>query len=139
MTSHPARDMHGVVQKPERHQNSVPRDMTRPLYKSVSGCVSLIAPYGNFCIINLMARTVLRDDMDRIDAIMRRQSSFCLNRSDPQKTACPGKRHPDKTTIFRKLHLILHWVTTVLRLGLSLSADLFGRHFRAFGQGIQAA
>ena len=28
-----------------------------------SGC------YGNFCSISLMARTVLRDDMDRIDAI----------------------------------------------------------------------
>ena len=33
MISHPARNMNGVVQKAERHQNSVPRDMTRPSYK----------------------------------------------------------------------------------------------------------
>ena len=40
-----------------------------------------------------MARTVLRYDMDRIDAIMsmRRKPGSRWRRSDPQKAACPGQ------------------------------------------------
>ena len=40
-----------------------------------------------------MARTVLRYDMDRIDAIMsmRRKPGSCWRCSDPQKAACPGQ------------------------------------------------
>jgi hypothetical protein len=42
MTPHPARDMHRVVQKPERHRNSAPRaDMTRRPHESMSGRVNL--------------------------------------------------------------------------------------------------
>jgi len=49
MTFHPARHMHGVVQNPERHEYSAPRtDMTRPSDVGMSGCVNLIAAYGEF-------------------------------------------------------------------------------------------
>jgi hypothetical protein len=86
MTSRHTCDKHIMVQKPKRHQNFVARDMTRPAYKSMSGCVNLGALYGNGSIISFVARTVLRDDMDRIGTIMlmRRRPRLCLSRSDPR-------------------------------------------------------
>ena len=129
MTSHTARDMHGVVQKTERHRHSVPCDMTRSPHER-RGCVNLIAPYGNFRSISLTARTVPRDDMDRIDAIML---SSRLSLSDLQEAACRSKRRRGENGIFHRLHLIPRWATAVLTLGLSLSSSLFGRHVGAIG------
>jgi hypothetical protein len=116
MTVHPARDMHRMVQKPERPQNSITRvDMTRPSYMRMSGCVNLRAAHGHFCGISFRARTTVRDNVDRIDAIMimRRTPSLRLSRFDPQKAACPGNRRRGKTGIVRRFHLILHQMTAM--------------------------
>ena len=53
-----------------------------------------------------MARTVLRYDMDRIDAIMsmRRKPGSRWRRSDPKKQLAPASG--GKTGIFRRPHLI---------------------------------
>ena len=110
MTFHPARHMHGVVQNPERHEYSVPRtDMTRPSDVGMSGCVNLIAAYGEFRLVSVRARTVLRHNVKRIDAIMimRRTPRFRLRCSDPPKAACSGKRRHSKTHISRRFHHIV--------------------------------
>jgi hypothetical protein len=116
MTVHPARDMHRMAQKPERPQNSITRvDMTRPSYMRMSGGMNLRAAHGHFCGISFRARTTVRDNVDRIDAIMtmRRTPSLRLSRFDPQKAACPSNRRRGKTGIVRRLHLILHPMTAM--------------------------
>ncbi len=71
MAAHTARDMRGVVQKPERHRDSAAQaDVTGRPQESMSSCVNLTAGHGDFCIINFIARTEPRHDMHRIDAIM---------------------------------------------------------------------
>lgn len=108
MTSHHACDMHRMVQKPRRHQNFVPRDMTRPAYKSMSGWVNLGALYGNVSIISFVARTVLRRyGPYRYHHAYAQKPRLCLSRSDPQYPVRPRKRHA-KTSAFRRRHLILH-------------------------------
>ena len=78
--------MHRMVQKPERHHYAVPRDMARSPYKGMFRCANLAATYGNVSIIRFAARPVLRDNMDRIDAIMlmRRRPSFRLSHCNRQ-------------------------------------------------------
>jgi hypothetical protein len=110
MTSHPARDMRGVVQKPEHHRDSAAgADVTRRPHETMSDCVNLAAGHGDFRIINFMARTVLRNDMDGIDAIMIMRPSVRLRirRPGPQKAACPGEHRPGKTGISHGPHLDL--------------------------------
>jgi hypothetical protein len=86
MTSHETTGMNRMVQKPERYRYSVPRDLARPPYKGMLRCANPAAAYGNVSIIGFTARPVLRDNMDRIDAIMLmcRRSSFRLSRRDRQ-------------------------------------------------------
>jgi hypothetical protein len=101
-----------MVQKPERYRHSVPRNLARPPYKGTLCCANPAAAYSNASIISFTARPVLRDNMDRIDAIvlMRRGLSFRLSRCKRQEAACSGKRCA-KTSQFRSCHLLLHWVT----------------------------
>lgn len=95
MTSHPARDMRGVVQSSQRQRDfAMGVDMTVCPHENMSGCANLTAVHGDFCVINSIARTVLRDNADGIDAVMtmRRESRFSLRiRRDPSQ-ACHGKR-----------------------------------------------
>jgi hypothetical protein len=97
--------MYGVVQNPNRHQNSaISADMTRCPYTCTSRCVNLTAPHSSFCIISFMAGTLLRDGVDRIDAIMsmRNGTRLRVSHSNTQaKTACHGK-----TGVFCKSHII---------------------------------
>jgi hypothetical protein len=75
MTFHPARDMRDVVQKPERHRDPAIRaDMPRRPHQTMSGCANVTAGDGDCCHAGLVARTMLRQDMDRIDAVMTMQS-----------------------------------------------------------------
>ena len=112
MISHQTAGINRMVQKPERYQYSVPRDLARSSYKGMLRCANLAAAYGNVSFISFAARPVLRDDMDRIASIMlmRRRPSFRLSRRDRQQTACSGKRRA-KTSKFRSCHTLLHWVT----------------------------
>ena len=122
MTSHHAPDMHVVVQKPERHQNSALRaDRARPPHESMSGCVNVAAPSAKVCIKCFAARTVLGDEVDRIDAIMTisRMRSSRLSRSDAQTQAGPGKRRHGKACISCRLRghcLSFKGVTAMLTL-----------------------
>ena len=60
MTFQPAHNMRDVVQKPE----------PRCLHQTMSGCVNVTAYDGDCCHAGGMAGAMLRQDMDRIDAIM---------------------------------------------------------------------
>lgn len=75
--------------------------MTRRPQESMPGCVDLTVAYGDFRIIKCVTRTMLRDDADRIDAVMivRREPGFSLRirRLDPNREACPGKRGRGET------------------------------------------
>jgi hypothetical protein len=84
MTSHHARDMNVVMQKPERHPNlAVRADTARPSHESMSGCVNVAAPSSQVCLKGFAAGTVLGDEVDRIDAVMT-MLGFRVGRCDAQ-------------------------------------------------------
>jgi len=85
MTSHQTAGINRMVQKPERYRYSVPRDLARSPYKGMLRCANLAVSDSNVGMV-ITARPVLRDDMDRIDAIMlmRRRPSFRLSRCNRQ-------------------------------------------------------
>ncbi|MGB6175134.1 MAG: hypothetical protein WBF43_02070 [Methylocella sp.] len=72
--------------------------------------MDLTAAYGDFRIMKCAARTMLRDNADRKDAvmIMRRESGISsrIRRLDPNKEACPGKRGRGETGIASGPHLL---------------------------------
>jgi hypothetical protein len=129
MTFHPSHNMRDVVQKPERHRDPAVRgDAARCLHQTVSGCVNVTAYDGDCCHTGGMAGTVLRKDVDRIDAIMIVRSGRSRLRPGPQQAACHGKHRSGKTGISRGLHLDLvfsgiRWMMASLKLRLPLSAD----------------
>ncbi len=106
MTSDPASDMDGVVQKPERHRDPVIRaDMPRRPHQTMSSRINVTANDGDCCHTGWMAGTVLRNDVDRIDPIMTMHGVRSRIRPGPQQAACYGKQRPGKAGI--PLHLDL--------------------------------
>lgn len=111
MTSHQTAGINRMAQKPERYRYSVPRDLARSPYKGMPRCANLAVSDSNVGMV-IMARPVLRDNMDRIVAIMlmRRRPSFRFSRCNRQQAACSGKGRT-KNSEFRSCHILLHWVT----------------------------
>jgi hypothetical protein len=89
MTFQPAHNMRDVVQKPE----------PRCLHQTMSGCVNVTAYDGDCCHAGGMAGAMLRQDMDRIDAIMIVRSGRSRLWPGPQQAACHGKHRSGKTGI----------------------------------------
>ena len=88
MTFQPAHNMRDVVQKPERHRDPAVRgDAARRLHQTMSGCVNVTAGDGDCCHTGGMAGTVLRQDVDRIDAIMTMRIGRSRLRPAPQQAA----------------------------------------------------
>jgi hypothetical protein len=108
MTLQPANTMRDVVQKPEGHRDpAVWGDAARCLHQTVSGCVNMTAGDGNCCHAGLVARTVLRKDMDCIDAIMTMRSVRSRVRLAPQEAVSYCKHGSGKTGISPGSHLDL--------------------------------
>lgn len=93
LSAHPARDMRGVVQIPERHRDmAVGADMTRCRHRTMSGGTNPATGYGDAYIMDFMTRSLSRHHMDRIEAIVSMHWGSLHNcRPDLQKTACPSK------------------------------------------------
>jgi hypothetical protein len=129
MTSQPAHNMRDVVQKPERHRDPAVRaDAARCPHQTMSGCVNVPAGDGDRCYPRFMARPVLRQDVDRIVAIMIMRGGGSRLRPGPQHAACHGKHRSGKTGISPGLHLDLVFsgnrrMMASLKLRLPLSAD----------------
>jgi len=108
MTTQPAHNMRDMVQKPERHRDPAVRaDTARRPHQTMSACVNVTAGDGNCCHAGLSAGTVLRKDVDRIDAVMSMRSGCSRLRPSPQHAACHGKHCSGKTGISPGLHLDL--------------------------------
>jgi hypothetical protein len=129
MTFQPAHNMRDVVQKPERHRDPAVRgDAARRPHQTMSGCVNVTAGDGNCCHAGGLAGTMLRQDMDRIDAVMTMRSARSRLRPSPQQAACHGKHRSGKTGIASGLHLDLVFsgnrrMMASLKLRLPLSTD----------------
>ncbi|HZM07391.1 MAG TPA: hypothetical protein VFC11_02930, partial [Methylocella sp.] len=99
-----------------------------------SGCVNVTAGDGDCCHTGGMAGTVLRQDVDRIDAIMIMRSGRSRLRPGPQQAACHGEHRSSKTGISRVLHLDLIFsgnrrMMASLKLRLPLSGDFSNANF----------
>jgi hypothetical protein len=126
---HPARDMDGMVQKLERYRDlAIRADTARRPHQTMSGRMNVTAYDGDCCHTGWMAGTVLRKDVDRIDAIMTMRSGRSRLRPGPQQAACHGKHRSGKTGISHGLHLDLvfsgiHRMMASLKLRLPLLTD----------------
>jgi hypothetical protein len=97
----------------------------------MSGCRNVTAYDGDCCHTGWMAGAMLREDVDRIDAIIAMRSGRSRLRPGPQQAACHGKHRSGKTGIASGLHPDLVFsgnrrMMASLKLRLPLSTD-FGK------------